>query len=460
LDVTPHPAVPVAAAGDTARGRALAGTGAVVLMLAATRWGSYIGLSPLYLTDALVAVAVCGMLMFPGQRLARQSGYLRPPLLVIVFLCYVVVRMMSSGSWVLTQTWLRDGAPYLYAVLALMAGASVARTTALDRQRTMVWIWRGLVFHLLWMCAVAFLGDPAKLAAPHTPFAQGLFSIRPDIDTAILGVTGGLLLRRILIGEARGRGFVVLGLVIATLTHESTRAGLIAVLVCLVVTFMYAYAATHNQALRRVGMVLVVPLVIAAAIAAVPTTKAGARLLGTIQPSTVTTTSQENAIGTSHARRLVWHGVISWTLASRSRALYGVGMGTDFLAESDTLRYLEGTTYQNVRSPHDYFVGSFARLGLVGLALILALMVRLLRQMLRHRRRIGEDELLTCSSLIVVAIAVVASFGVVLEAPFGAVPFWWAAGILLVLTRQPYDEQEEDLPKMAIAGNLGQVSPA
>jgi hypothetical protein len=29
----------------------------------------------------------------------------------------------------------------------------------------------------------------------------------------------------------------------------------------------------------------------------------------------------------------------------------------------------------------------------------------------------------------------------VLEAPFGAVPFWWAAGILLALVRRP-DEDE------------------
>lgn len=444
-------------AADKPRGRALAATGAVVLMLAATRWGSYIGVSSLYLTDALVALAVFGMLMAPGPRPARQPGYLRPPLLLIVFLCYVVLRMMWSGSWVLTQTWLRDGVPYLYAVLALISGAAVGRATSLDRQRTMVWIWRGLVFHLLWMSAVAFVGDPAKLAAPHTPFGLGLFVVRPDIDTAILGVTGGLLLRRMLMGQARAREYLGMVLVVATLTHESTRAGLVAVLVCLVVAFMYAYAATHHQAMRRVGMALAVPLVIAAAIQAVPATKAGARLLGTIEPSAVTTTSQENAIGTSHARRLVWHGVIDWTLASRSRALYGVGMGTDFLAESNTLIYLEGTQYQNVRSPHDYFVGTFARLGLVGLALILAIVIRLLRQMLRHRRRIAEDELLTCTALVALAIAVVASFGVVLEAPFGAVPFWWAAGILLVLTRVPPVETAASAEELTAAGAASQV---
>jgi O-antigen ligase len=152
--------------------------------------------------------------------------------------------------------------------------------------------------------------------------------------------------------------------------------------------------------------------------------------------------------------------VINWTLASRSRELYGVGMGTDFLAASHTLVYLEGTVYQNVRSPHDYFVGSFARLGLVGLAFILALIVRLLRQMLRHRRRIAEDELLVCTTLVVLSILVVASFGVVLESPFGAVPFWWAAGILLVLTGLPPDQAEQNPRQLPAVEDAGQVSPA
>jgi len=87
-------------------------------------------------------------------------------------------------------------------------------------------------------------------------------------------------------------------------------------------------------------------------------------------------------------------------------------------------------------------VGSFARLGLVGLMLLVSLVLRVLRQIVRHRRRIASDELLVCASLLVVAILVVASLGVVLEAPFGSVPFWWAAGILLTLTGSPTRDPE------------------
>lgn len=438
--------------------RPLVGTAAVVLMLATTRWGSYIGESPLFLTDLLVAGAVLRTLFSSGGTAAKQPGFASPPPLLVVFLGYVGLRMLFSGPDVLTQTWLRDGVPYLYGILGLLSAASVARSTPESRARTMTWIWRALVFHLLWMAAVGFLGALGPLQSPHPFLAEGLFSVRPDVDSAVLGVTGGLLIRRLLIGQTRIWSLLGIALVVATMTSEATRAGFIALLACGMVAFAYAYAATHARLLRRAGILLAIPIVVVAVIAVVPATKAGARLLATVQPSSATTVAQEGAIGTSHARQLVWAGVIGWTLDTQTRTVFGAGMGPDFLTESHTIQYLEGTTYEHVRSPHDYFVGTFARLGLVGLALVVLLVVRTLWQMVRHRRRIGDDELLTCTALIAVGILLVASFGVVLEAPFGAVPFWWSVGILLALARLP--EATSETPEAEAADEPHRVGSA
>lgn len=448
MTVTPH-----ASNGRTdPKARVLVGTAAVVLMLATTRWGSYIGESPLFLTDLLVAGAVVRALFTSGRGKAdRQPGFVSPPMLLVLFLVYVGIRMLFSGPYVLTQTWLRDGVPYLYAVLGLLSAASVSRATAESRARTMTWIWRGLIFHLAWVAAAGLLGGLGALQSPHAFLGEGLFSVRPDVDSAILGVTGGLMIRRLLIGQTRVWCMLGLALVVGTMTTEATRAGFIALLVCGVVAFAYSYAATHDRMLRRAGILLAVPLVIAAVVAVIPATKAGARLLATVEPASATTVAQEGAIGTSHARRLVWAGVIDWTLETQSRTIVGAGMGPDFLTESHTVQYLEGTTYENVRSPHDYFIGSFARMGLVGLGLIVMLVLKTLWQMVAHRRRIGEDELLTGVSLIAVGVLVVASFGVVLEAPFGAVPFWWSVGILLALTRVPEAETGEVIESVSPA---------
>ena len=108
---------------------------------------------------------------------------------------------------------------------------------------------------------------------------------------------------------------------------------------------------------------------------------------------------------------------------------------------------LEGTDYAGVRSPHDYFIGTFARLGFIGLGFIIAVMAQLARRMVRFRRRIAEDELTDLLGLAyrraVVPVASLA--GVVLEAPFGAVPFWWAAGLILALAPYRPDETAQDL---------------
>ncbi|MDX6359584.1 MAG: hypothetical protein QOH37_2638, partial [Nocardioidaceae bacterium] len=345
-----------------------------------------------------------------------------------------------SSTWVLSQVWLRDGVPYLYGVLALVSASSLARATPASLERTMTWVWRALVFHLVWVTAVGVVGSGSTWDNPRPFMGGGIFAFRPDVDTAIMGVTAGLMLRRLLLRQ--GWFLPLCGLVMVgfALTNAATRAGYIAVMLCLALGFGLAYAAGHNKGIRRAAIVVLVPLFVVGGWETLSATTAGDRLLATVNaPGAPGANSVDSAsaLGTANARKKVWRGVISWTKESQSRELFGAGMGVDFLAESHTLQYLEGTTYQNVRSPHDYLIGSFARLGLVGVGLLLLLVLRLVQQIFRFRRRIAQDELLTFAAMLVVALFVVASLGVVLEAPFGAVPFWWAAGILLALVRQP-----------------------
>jgi hypothetical protein len=421
--------------------RPLAGIAAVVLLVGATRWGSYIGVSSLYLTDALVAAAVMRVLLAPGRDAPVRAGFRAGASgLLVAFLGYVAIRMALSSTWVLSQVWLRDGVPYLYGVLGLVSASSVARATPASLERTMTWVWRALVFHLVWVAAVGVVGSGSTWDNPRPFMGGGIFAFRPDVDTAIMGVTAGLMLRRLLLRQGWFLplcGLVTVGL---ALSNAATRAGYIAVMLCLVLAFGLAYASGHNKGIRRAAIVVLVPLFVVGAWETLSATTAGDRLLATVNAPGApgaNTIDAASALGTANARKKVWRGVISWTKQTQSRELFGAGMGVDFLAESHTLQYLEGTTYQNVRSPHDYLIGSFARLGLVGVGLLLLLVLRLVQQMFRFRRRIAQDELLTFAAMMVVALFVVASLGVVLEAPFGAVPFWWAAGILLALVRQP-----------------------
>jgi O-antigen ligase len=84
-----------------------------------------------------------------------------------------------------------------------------------------------------------------------------------------------------------------------------------------------------------------------------------------------------------------------------------------------------------VRSPHNYLLNTWARLGLVGVGLVLGLMIaalRVARLVARHAPRVRDDDVL--AMLLVASIPVVAFVGVVLESPFGALPYFWALGHL------------------------------
>lgn len=419
--------------------KAITCTLAVALLLAATRWGSYIGESPLFLTDVLIVAAVADRSLGRGMR--GHSGEVRPGYqssgntLVVALFSYVVVRMLLSGSYAFTVNWFRDGAPYLYVALALVSAHALARATPRTLELTMRWLWRGLLFHLGWLSMVTIVGSQEWFSRPKPFLGGGIFYARPDIDSAVLGITAGLLVRRVLLGQRRGGALIGLGFVGLAASGFTTRAGFIAVALCVALAIGYSFVATRETSLKRLAITLLVPTAVIGALVILPSTTVGSRLVATFDPGTATAAAQQNAVGTTDARRKTWSGVIHWTMSDQTRTVVGAGMGEDFLAASGTLKYLEGTDYEGVRSPHDYFVGSFARLGLVGLGLLVGLVIQLVRQMIRFRARIADDELLTFGALTVVGILSVASFGVVLEAPFGAVPFWWAAGLLLVLTK-------------------------
>lgn len=417
------------------RPKAIACTVAVAFILATSRWGSNIGAYPIFLTDVLIALALF-VLATSNRREAgnKQERWAarRPAGTVLgLFLGYAVLRMIASfpreGG---VTVWARDGAPYLYVGLACVSSFALYKSNSGQRQRTARVVWGALLAHLSWTAVVSILN---LTDLPRPPlFGAPIFEVRPDIDVAILAVTAALALRRCILGIHRVYSAAIVIAALGAVMTFPTRAGLLSVLSSLALCFFLHYTGATSQ--RRTNMILAIPLLTIALVVALPMTTAGQRLIATVDPTQAITEAQFNAQGTERARNLVWSGVIAWVDDTPTRQLFGSGFGNDFLAESGTLRYLEGTDYTGVRSPHNWFVGTYARLGLIGVASAIAVVLHLLVTLARHRRRFGEEELLFLAGAVVVAILPVASLGVVLEAPFGAVPFWWCAGIVFAAT--------------------------
>jgi len=415
----------------------LVGTAAVALTLGLSRWGTYIGYSPLFITDLLIALSLINWLVSDSLKGFRKpSGWVPrslPTGLFIAFMVFVVFRFLFSlGNGPLLD-WIRDAVPFLYGFLAFVSARSLALSTPGTRSRTMRLLWWAINFHLVWTALVVITGTAKGFAIPGPTFTVPFFEVRPDIDAALIAVAVGMLLRNAILNRHRvwSVGGIALGLV--TVLSLGTRAGLISVMISMVLAFSLTFASTSKMSPRRAAMVFVVPFVIVLAAVVLPMTTPGQRLIATVDPSQAFSAAQQSAQGTQRARELTWSTVISWTNEDTLRQVVGSGFGNDFLEQSGTKAFLEGTTYKNVRSPHNWFVGIYARMGLLGTALIVGVIIQLAAIIWRSRRRIGSDPLLTASALIVLSILPVATLGVVLEAPFGAVPFFWAAGILMTL---------------------------
>lgn len=445
------PALGPAATAPTDHGGLVAGALPMLLILALSRWGSTIGIGSLYLTDLLIAAAVVNAALAyrrrTGPGLVGRGRLAALPPVFVLFLSYVIVRALLSIQNGPLLDWLRDSVPYFYGVLALLSSTSYLTAGARRRDRTASVFTGALIVHACWSAVMQL--TPIGQTEVTVPFVGApIFQPRPDIEAALNSIFAAVCLRAIIVHRYRLIAAVGLALVMIVVLAQGTRAGTLSLIVCLFTSFTLTYAGLGRLDGRRVLMTLAAPAVLVTAVIVLPLTQPGQRILATFFPDQVVSAAQQNAEGTAHARSLVWAGLIDWTESSSPRFVLGSGFGNDFLAQSNTRQYLTGADYKEasagstVRSPHDWFIGSFARIGLLGLVLQVGSLVTALAIIVRARTRIAQERLAFVSAMIVVAIIPVASLGVVLEAPFGAVPFFWALGIVYTFRsapRQPAD---------------------
>lgn len=410
---------------------ALPGTAAVALLLFGTRWASYLGYSPIFLTDLLicggVTLLLCGW-RGTGPSPPRATHF--PGLAVSLFLGFVLMRSPWPGD-LFTQTWARDLAPFLYSSLAFVGAAAYARSDAVSRRRTETIFTVALIGHLTWSLLISY-NIILNANLPSVPGSNVSFlSIRTDVDMVMLGVLAGLMLRRLVLGKGNLSSALCLGLIGLSLTRSdfSSRAGLIAMTICLAIAFITS--VNHiTRASRQLLWLSAIPVVFLMGALWLYRSPAGERLLATLGLQ-VSSDAAASALGTEEARRIAWQQVIDWTFENPVRALVGSGFGNDFLLDSGAVQILAGTDWTGVRSPHNWVVGNLARLGTVGAILTLLVVVILIAKIVMLSNEIGKSELLLVAAMTTISLVLTSFIGVVLESPFGAVPFWWFYGILM-----------------------------
>ena len=420
----------------------------VLWLCCTSRWGSYVAIpgTPVYVGDLVVAAALAQTIYaFRRDRLQPREALgavFQAPLALLmasVLVAWSFVRGLIgfAGFEDATLTFLRDLAPYAYGLTALLA--FLVSTHDGRRQRTAIFV--ALTLHVVWVLEGALL--QSWLTGDLILGGVEVFTPRPDFDSAVLGVAVGLSLHEFLHATDRSlrRGKNLFLLLFAALNAYAlntllTRAGLLAGMAAVgAVIVTWGLRTTKVRRVsgpKGVATVLALVTLVTLAVASPP----GQRLVDSVRGE------QGASLGTVQAREFTWSGVSRYVLADAGRTAVGVGFGDDFLAQSGTTYALQGEEYENVRSPHNYVIGTFARLGLFGalVAVLVILLAGLLA--LRHLTR-PVGAVTTLASLLVITVPVTALLGVVLESPFGAIPYFWAVGHI---SRVAWETRRSALP--------------
>jgi O-antigen ligase len=418
--------------GSTYLPKVVVGATAVAFLVFGSRWGSHLGSSPLFLTDVLLAVGIGQYAIWRLTSPTQPQVGMRPrSVLLMALVVWSTVRWLAGGQFDVVA--LRDAAPYLYAIVGVVAGGSVARLARGQRDRTARLLTWALGLHVAWT-ALATVAPAAVANLPVVSAEQGLrvFSIRSDHDMALNGVFAGWLVVIVMSRERRGLALLAFLGTWGVILSDASRAGLISASVTTVLAFLSTRAARQEGHSRQVEVLVLAPVLVLIAALVLPQTIVGNRLAGTFNEAQ--TSQGQSAASTTEARQNAWSAVWDYVRKDDQRLMVGVGFGPDFLTDSGATLALVGTQEAGEavpRSPHNYWLGTLARLGILGLGLVGAIaLVGLRRSWKQLRRPATAEPLGTLVALIIPASIPIATLGVTLESPFGAVLFFWAAGVL------------------------------
>ncbi len=154
----------------------------------------------------------------------------------------------------------------------------------------------------------------------------------------------------------------------------------------------------------------------------------GDRVASVIDPGGVRAYRSEESgnKGDNNRFRLVWWQTVARETVA-ANPVFGLGFGYD-LAGGFVREYAPDLADEfSTRSPHNMFMTAFGRMGLVGATIWAGIFLLIIGRTLRALR--ADDEMRAALWTAATMILVSSLFGVVLEGPMGAVPFWVLLGL-------------------------------
>ena len=442
-----------------------------ILAIVGSRSLSRIAVGPVFLYDvAMIAAFLSGLLLF---FFFRETWRLSPWLLLMLILPAWALLRFFQGDFSLDS--LRELHPFFYLLYAFLV-ASLAPAVRNDkkiaiRECLLVALFASYAFVSLRTVWGSFgVEIEGKIWSD-------IFSVRKDIDGWIIGLVAAvvyLLARRSVHNAAFARIAlylipVLLFVQVSALNSRASQLGAFAMLSVAVILDIVQYKTngTGNKWMRRTAPGIGV-LVLAISVPFSVTEEAD-RWAGGLQTvaevvfpgeaenetvldsspaspdkqgqgddqtsdTEVLTEAEVGGAGTVRARLNAWSTLATWMFSEWSRALVGVGMGSDYWVESGTAVALlghgmpgDGVNDWPYNWPHNFVLSVFAILGLPAAIFFVTLTVIGWWRLFKFASQgdvLGEIALLILTGLVTVSL-----FGVVFENPFGSLPYAWALGV-------------------------------
>jgi O-antigen ligase len=312
-----------------------------------------------------------------------------------------------------------------------------------------------LVFHQTWFSLFTFFPSLGALM-PTLPGSQNvhLFQIRPDFDTALSSVLLALLLFDFLSGKNSIKQFFLISIILLTILSNQTRTGLMTLVSSLLLTIYVSKKSqkkdTSNKKLPY-GIILVLATLLFAAYISLtsidlPLFDKFKNTFAFLGQNGTLNSGQELGGGTTSARFNSWSFLIENQFSTVALFLFGYGFGTNYMLSSGASFLLLGSSSLDLeftRNPHSFLLSVFCRLGILGLIFFIFFFVTILKSCVRVLKSGKDPEFSILSITMVTSLFLASQFGVILETPFGAIPFYFFSAIVFMEGKRLNDKTSQ-----------------
>ena len=375
----------------------------ISLSIAGGRWGSWMGIPSrnVFIIDLLLVLCVFW---------SFKNRFISIDLLVAFFLgIYIVSQIIIYGEYSKSVV-LRDLAPFIYLFIFVCLRSSAL---IIPHKLLFKYLRIATLFSLTWNLgrSLGVVGEFNISGLTGVP----VFSERSDQFgfVACIGIIVWTEKKFSYLFRPTARNIIVL-LFLLTVSLLPGRAGGIASLLSLIYLLVSRDLNKQGNRIlaRRAIYGLITVVLLGGIISNIFPDSSSLKRSGVIQG---TESSRISGQGTINARIEAQKLVLKWTFENELE-VFGAGPGREIVLESGAYKWLSGSV--DVRQPHNWWVSLFSRFGFFGFFYWTFMVIYYLKPLKRAN-------LMQPRIFILGAILITSTFGVILESPFGLIPFYF-----------------------------------